>query len=153
MLKPILPALRGIRIFWTSVTAVCAVLAVTLVFPDGAQAEPAVCSVLSPAEVGAILHDKVDSGIAITRSNPAAPGAIGHACAYTGKTHSAVLGLYHGSSSQLARIKQVNESSGSVTAMKGSTLVSAYVSDDAGGSHTADRAIAKKLLDAALSRL
>lgn len=154
MFKPIPQALRSVRIFRTCVSAATyVVVGMALCWPVGTRAEPAVCSVLSPAEIGSIIHDKVDTGVAITRSNPAAPGAVGHACAYLGKAHSAVLGLYHGSSSQLARVKQVNESTGSVTAMKGGTLVSAFVSDDNGSSRTPDRAAAKKLLDAALLKL
>lgn len=125
----------------------------TSFWPAISRGEPAVCSVLTQNQVGSILHNAVDPGVAITRSNPTAPGAIGHACAYVGQPRSAVLGLYHGPSAQLARVKEINESTGSVTAMKGGTLVSAFVSMTAGGAHTPDRATAKTLLEAALSKL
>jgi len=136
--------------FRLSFAAASALVSAYFFLPVLTVAEPSACSILSPAQVSSILGTRVDSGIAITRSNPAAPGAIGHACAYVGGTRSAVLGLYRGSKAQLLHIKEINERTGSVTAMRSAMLVSAVVTS---GAHTPDRATAKKLLDAALSKL
>lgn len=81
-------------------------------FPALARAEPSACSILSSAQVSSIVGGQVGSGVAVTRTSPEAPGAVGHACAYIGQTRSAVLGLYRGSNAQLARIKQINEANG-----------------------------------------
>jgi hypothetical protein len=134
-------------------TAVFALVGGLFFLPAFASAESAVCSILSPVQVSSIIGAPVGSGVAITRSDPAAPGAIGHACAYLGESRSVVLGLYRGSSAQLARIKQINEHGGSVTAMHGNTLVSVLVTDTSSGARTPDRAASKKLLAAAISKL
>lgn len=93
------------------------------------------------------------SGVAITRTNAAAPGAVGHAVCVRRADALGVLGLYRGSNTQLARIKQINEANGAVTSMHGDTLVSALVTNTSGGAHTPNRAAAKALLAAALSKL
>jgi hypothetical protein len=122
-------------------------------FPALARAELSACSILSSAQVSSIVGAQVGLGVAITRTNPSAPGAVGHACAYVGQTRSAVLGLYRGSNAQLARIKHINEANGSVTSMHGDTLVSALVTNTSGGANTPNRAAAKALLAAAISKL
>ncbi|HEY6326696.1 MAG TPA: hypothetical protein VIW73_09335 [Candidatus Cybelea sp.] len=116
-------------------------------------ADAPVCSILTQAQVSSIVGGPVDSGVSITRTNPSAPGAVGHACAYVGQTHSAVLGIYKGSGSQLHQIQTINERSGSVTAMHGGLLVSAFVSSGAKGSATPDKTAAKALLNAALAKM
>ena len=153
MSESVLPRSRAPRKFRAIACMAAGVILSCTLWPVASRAEPPACSVLSLAQVSSILNDKVSPGVAVTRSNPEAAGAIGHVCAYVGQSRSAVLGFYHGSSAQLARIKQVNENTGSVTAMKGDMLVSAYVSDTPGGAPKPNRESAEKLLDAALSKL
>lgn len=133
--------------------AACAIVGGSSFWPVEARAQTSVCSILSPAVVSSVVHEKIDTGFDLTRSDPKQPGESVRACSYSGKTHSVVLALYQGSESQLARVMAINQAAGSAVAIKGGILVSAHVSVNAGRTRKPDRAAAKTLLSTALAKM